>query len=64
MTTIFLYWGADDTRDVFAGYTFTLESGFPSEAIIVVLRSLHTVPLHRHAGAQVGHFLREGRFLR
>jgi hypothetical protein len=36
----FLYWGADDAGDVFAGYTFTLESGFPSEAIVVVLRSL------------------------
>ena len=30
----------------------------------IVLRSLHTLPLHRHTPAQVGHFLREGRFLR
>jgi hypothetical protein len=36
----FLFWGADDTSDVFAGYTFTLESGFPSDAIIIVLRSI------------------------
>jgi hypothetical protein len=36
----FLFWGADDTRDVFAGYTITLESGFPSEAIVIVLRSI------------------------
>jgi hypothetical protein len=36
----FLYWGADDTYDCFAGYTFTLESGYPEEAIRVVLRSL------------------------
>jgi hypothetical protein len=36
----FLFWGADDTRDVFAGYTFTLESGFPSESIMIVLRSI------------------------
>jgi hypothetical protein len=36
----FLYWGADSTGDVFAGFTITLESGFPSEAVIVVLRSL------------------------
>jgi hypothetical protein len=36
----FLYWGADGTGDVFAGFTFTLESGFPAEAVIVVLRSL------------------------
>lgn len=36
----FLFWGADDSRDVFAGYTFTLESGFPSDAIVIVLRSI------------------------
>lgn len=38
--TNFLYWGADSTNDVFCGYTFTLESGFPPEALTVVLRSL------------------------
>lgn len=37
----FLYWGADDTSDIFAGYTFTLESGFPTEAMVIVLRSIH-----------------------
>ncbi|MBV8368331.1 MAG: hypothetical protein JO036_05280 [Candidatus Eremiobacteraeota bacterium] len=36
----FLFWGADDTYDVFSGYTVTLESGFPSESIVVVLRSI------------------------
>ena len=36
----FLYWGADVTGDVFTGYTFTLESGFPDEAIKVVLSSI------------------------
>ncbi len=36
----FLFWGADDTSDVFSGYTITLESGFPAEAITVVLRSI------------------------
>jgi hypothetical protein len=36
----FLYWGIDDAGDTFAGYTFTLESGFPSEAIVIVLRSI------------------------
>jgi hypothetical protein len=36
----FLYWGADETGDVFTGYTFTLESGFPEEAIDIVLRSI------------------------
>ncbi|GAC1388479.1 MAG: hypothetical protein NVSMB31_02500 [Vulcanimicrobiaceae bacterium] len=37
----FLFWGADDTADVFCGYTVTLESGFPKEAIFVILRSIH-----------------------
>jgi hypothetical protein len=36
----FLYWGADSTNDVFCGYTFTLESGFPPEAVTIVLRSI------------------------
>jgi hypothetical protein len=36
----FLYWGADDTADVFSGYTVTLESGFPQDVIVVVLRSI------------------------
>ena len=36
----FLFWGADDTSDVFSGYTITLESGFPADAITVVLRSI------------------------
>jgi hypothetical protein len=36
----FLYWGADDTGDIFTGYTFTLESGFPDEAIKIVLASI------------------------
>jgi opacity protein-like surface antigen len=38
--TNFLYWGADSGDDVFAGYTFTLESGFPDKAIEVVLYSI------------------------
>jgi len=37
----FLYWGIDDSHDVFCGYTFTLESGFPKEAVRVVLNSIH-----------------------
>jgi len=36
----FLFWGADDTNDVFCGYSITLESGFPREAVIEVLRSI------------------------
>lgn len=36
----FLYWGVDESSDVFAGYTITLESGYPDEAIETVLRSI------------------------
>ena len=36
----FLFWGADESGDVFTGYTFSLESGFPDEAIKIVLRSI------------------------
>ena len=36
----FLFWGADESGDIFTGYTFTLESGFPEEAIRTVLRSI------------------------
>jgi len=44
----FLFWGADDTGDVFAGYTITLESGFPDEAIKVILYSVK--PLDQYVG--------------
>jgi pimeloyl-ACP methyl ester carboxylesterase len=36
----------------------------PGERDHIVLRGLHTLPLHRHTPAQVGHFLRQGRFQR
>jgi hypothetical protein len=36
----FLFWGADEGGDIFTGYTFTLESGFPQEAIRIVLLSI------------------------
>lgn len=36
----FLFWGADSSGDVFAGYNFTLESGFPDASIRVVLASI------------------------
>jgi hypothetical protein len=36
----FLFWGMDSSADVFAGYTFTLESGFPDAAVKIVLRSI------------------------
>lgn len=38
--TNFLYWATDEERDVYSGYTITLESGFPKEAILVVLESI------------------------
>jgi hypothetical protein len=36
----FFSWGVDDASNVFARFTFTLESGFPDDAIKVVLRSI------------------------
>jgi alpha-beta hydrolase superfamily lysophospholipase len=36
----------------------------PGQRDHLILRSLHTLPLHRRTPAQVGHFLREGCFLR
>jgi pimeloyl-ACP methyl ester carboxylesterase len=36
----------------------------PGERDHITLRGLHTLPLHWRAAAQVGQFLREGRFLR
>jgi hypothetical protein len=44
----FLFWGADDTGDVFSGYTFTLESGFPDKAVEIVLYSI--APLDQYVG--------------
>lgn len=44
----FLFWGADSTKDIFAGYTFTLESGFPDRAIEVVLYSV--APIDKFVG--------------
>ncbi len=44
----FLFWGADSSGDVFAGYTFTLESSFPDEAVRVVLSSIKN--LDRYVG--------------
>jgi hypothetical protein len=39
----FFYWGADKENDIFAGFTITLESGFPAEAIEMVLKSVHNL---------------------
>lgn len=36
----FMHWGTDSSGDVFMGFTITLESGFPAEAIRTVLRSV------------------------
>jgi len=44
----FLFWGMDGTGDIFAGYTFTLESGFPDKAIEIVLYSVR--PLDKYVG--------------
>jgi hypothetical protein len=38
----FFYWGADESGDVFSGYTVTLESGFPQESMVTVLRSIRS----------------------
>lgn len=39
-SSTFLFWGADNDGDIFTGYTFTLESGFPDEALKIVLSSI------------------------
>jgi hypothetical protein len=44
----FLFWGRVDSGDVFAGYTFTLESGFPDRSIEIVLYSIR--PLDKFVG--------------
>ena len=44
----FLFWGRDNSGDVFAGYTFTLESGFPDRSIETVLYSIR--PLDQYVG--------------
>lgn len=36
----FFFWGLDDRRDAFAGYQFTLESGFPEAAVKEVIKSI------------------------
>ena len=46
--TNFPFWGMEEGGDIFAGYTFTLESGFPEQAIRVVLYSIK--PLDQYLG--------------
>ena len=36
----FLYWGADDEKDIFAGIIFTLESGFTDKSMETALYSV------------------------
>lgn len=48
------FWGAEDALDVVVGYQFTLESGFPEEAIKVVIRS---VPLIDEYVGEIGSFI-------
>ena len=50
----FFFWGVDDDLDVFAGYEFTLEDGFPEEAIKVVIRS---VPLIDGSVGEMRYFI-------
>jgi hypothetical protein len=47
----FLFWGVDEAGDAFSGYTITLESGFPPEAVETVVRSI------RNTDAFVGKLL-------
>ena len=46
--TNFMYWGADNTGDIFAGFMITLESGMPEQVIDVVLNSIK--PLDQYVG--------------
>jgi len=39
----FMFWGMDASHDLYAGYTITLESGFPDAAVRVVLESVPLV---------------------
>jgi hypothetical protein len=39
----FLFWGVDGSHDMFAGFTITLESGFPDDAVRIVLTSIPLV---------------------
>ena len=36
----FMFWATDESGDIYYGFTFTLESGFPREAIRIVIRSI------------------------
>ena len=50
----FLFWATDNGFDVFAGYTITLESGFPEESIKEVILSL---PLVDESVGELGNFV-------
>jgi len=39
----FMFWGMDGSHDLFAGFTITLESGFPDAAVRIVLESVPLV---------------------
>ena len=39
----FMFWGMDSSHDLFAGFTITLESGFPDAAVRIVLESVPLV---------------------
>lgn len=38
----FYHFGSDDGGDIFAGYNFTLESGFPEQSMLVALTSIRS----------------------
>lgn len=48
------YWGMDDASDIFAAFTITLESGFPTEVVDIVLRS---VPLLDKTVGEMSQFI-------
>lgn len=51
----FFFWAANEDKDVFAGFTITLESGFPEEAIKVVIRSIPLIdPMIGELGSIAG----------
>ncbi len=52
----FFWWATNDAWDVFAGFQFTLESGFPDEAFKVVIRS---VPLIDESVGEMLPFIEE-----
>lgn len=53
----FLFWGADESGDIFAGYTISVDGGFPDKDIELVLNSLS--PLDKYFGEMMP-FIKDG----